>query len=489
MPKLTPLAIRALVAVGLSVFFFIFLRWFVALLLCGISWVAAVRSAPPSADPKLTPMDRFMINLQRVLRGNNRWKHVAGVMHFEQGTQPSVAAAKECMEKVVLEYPRFSSLAVATPLVEDSYYHRCLTMDMDYHIQEHKLSGAAEVQRKRDELINTALDPSKPLWRFDILNNEIGPSQVILRVDHCLADGLRIVKAAGGFLFFEDGSPAELALLAKMSSKKLSLSAGRSKFNLALQVLKDLPMVLLQDRLSKEDPSCFHTPGKLFDASEDRTCVTGSVSFSDIKIIRDSCPSNTTINDVVLAAFCGALQRYAQKVGQPLKPGSLMRGLCAVSLPDFPTRSKFDTYNHFIMPSFRIPVGLPSTSTRLRAAKDAMGQLKLSLGGILTTKISYVLGRLGLDTLAGDTQLRVFPLHSFVYSNVPGMEQPVCLFSTKSRVTGFEVFYPNLVSQVIFLTYCDQMTFSLTTCTSQIKDPALLLQSFAEEVKAWREES
>ena len=30
--------------------------------------------------------------------------------------------------------------------------------------------------------------------------------QVLLRVDHCLADGLRLVKAAGGFVKFEDGS-------------------------------------------------------------------------------------------------------------------------------------------------------------------------------------------------------------------------------------------------------------------------------------------
>ena len=146
-------------------------------------------------------------------------------------------------------------------------------------------------------------------------------------------------------------------------------------------------------------------------------------------------------------------------------------------------------YNRFILPSIRLPLGLTSTSTRLRAAQAVMNDLKLSLGGVMTTALSFVLARLGLDTLAGDTQLRVFPLHSFVYSNVPGMEQPVYLFSTKSRVTGFQVYYPNLVSQTVFLTYCDRMSFSLTTCASQIKDPALLVQSFADEVKAWREES
>lgn len=457
------------------------------LLLCVFFWASiagAVMLTPPARD-NLTTMDRFMINLKRILQGNLPMGHIAGVMFFEKDELPTAPQATEMMKLMVPNYPRFASIAVQKPQVEDSYFQRVGQIDFASHIVEHPaVESDAELKVYINKITNTSLDATKPLWRFDILPNASGQGAVVLRINHCLGDGLRIVKAAGAFMKFEDGSPAELGLLKKMSNKKAAQGAKRGMVELVQQFIKDLPLVLTMDKLPLETPSCFHEPGTIGDPSKPVSCVSASVKFSDIKVILKASPEGTTINDVILAGFCGALRRYAKEVGgKDLAADTLMRSFIAVSLPDHPGRPAEDMYNDFMMPSFNLPVGASTTTARLDAIKTIMAGVKVSLTGPITTGFSHLLGRLGLDKLAGDTQLKVFPRHSFVYSNVPGFEQPVYLFGGKSQVRRFEAYYPNMITQTLFLTYCDNLSFSVTT--NLLTSPETLTRNFVEEIAAW----
>lgn len=411
-------------------------------------------------------------------------------MYTDASELPTVEDATNCMKELVLNYPRFGSIAVTKPKVEQSYFElvQRANLDWGYHVVRHECADEAAVRAKVQELVNIALDDSKPRWRFDLIANQgTGKAATLLRVDHCLADGLRLVKASGGFVKFEDGSPAELALLKKMSAKKTSAAGKRSIPELLKQFFQDLPLALTADQQKPEDASCYHVPKTIFD-NEKRVLACSVVSLSDIKAIRTASPAGTTLNDVILAAFCGALDRYAAAEKTPLNAGSLMRSFCAVSMPDIKGRPKEDMYNNFLMASFELPVGHSTSAARLAAAKATMDKVKTSMVGIITDKLSHLLGRLGLDNLASDTQLKVFPLHSFVYSNVPGFEQPVYLFTNKSKITSFEVYYPNIIHQSLFLSYCDQLTFSLTTCPKIVKNPQALVQAFVDEVAQWKSE-
>ena len=42
-----------------------------------------------------------------------------------------------------------------------------------------------------------------------------------------------------------------------------------------------------------------------------------------------------------------------------------------------------------------------------------------------------------------------------------------------------------MVSQVIFLSYCDKLTMSLNTSRSVVENPELLCALFVREVRAW----
>ena len=206
--------------------------------------------------------------------------------------------------------------------------------------------------------------------------------------------------------------------------------------------------------------------------------------------IKAACPG-ATVNDIVLAAFLGALRKYMKKQGDAAVDAKavLIRALCAVALPDRLKRSAGDElFNDFVMPSFELGVSATDRPARLAAAQSAMRELKGSFAGPLTMMINGVLARLGLEAFMGDTTLKAFSNHSFVYSNVPGFEEPVYVFG-KAKVAAIAAYYPNVVSQTIFISYCDQLGFSLITDASVVKKPKLLTAAFVEEVEEWAKAS
>ena len=52
-------------------------------------------------------------------------------------------------------------------------------------------------------------------------------------------------------------------------------------------------------------------------------------------------------------------------------------------------------------------------------------------------------------------------------------------------MTRIGVYYPNMISQAIFVSYAGEMTFSLSTDASVVKRPSLLTALFVEEVGSW----
>jgi len=361
------------------------------------------------------------------------------------------------------------------------------------HVGEWKADGPAEVERVVEDLANTGLDMTLPLWKFDLITNVgVGDSVVMIRTNHCLADGLRFVKAAGAFLQFEDGSPADVGLLARMTERKRKVGSEHGFLGQVCRVFAGLQAVARLPDLPAETRTCLHEPKMIFGGENRRSIARSAVPFAVIKKIKDACQKGTTVNDVVLTAFCSALRRYMQSAKDPAvdDPGLLLRAFCAVALPDLQHREAGDElHNSFVMPSFRLAVAQKDRMERLAAISATMRAMKSSLEGPVTMAINSLLVRLGAEGFISKTMLDTFGNHSFVYSNVPGFEAPVFVVGTNIKVKGINVYYSNLISQVICLSYVDTLSFSLITDSKICKDPAMLSQLFAEEVIAWADET
>jgi hypothetical protein len=139
-------------------------------------------------------------------------------------------------------------------------------------------------------------------------------------------------------------------------------------------------------------------------------------------------------------------------------------------------------YNNFVMPSIDLPLQ-KDRKTRLAATHSTMATVKTSFEGFITLILSSVLGQLGLEGFAGQTNLQIFKNHTFVYSNVPGFESQVYAFGQK--MTGIQTYYNNMISQAIFISCMGDMTFSLMTDKETVKHPQILVDSFVDEITDW----
>ena len=102
---------------------------------------------------------------------------------------------RRMLEHRLLCFGRFRQRAVGDALgaswVEDESF------DLDAHLKVVTLpapAGKAELEALAAELASTSLDPRRPLWQFHFVPHYLGGSAWVMRVHHCYADGIAMVR-------------------------------------------------------------------------------------------------------------------------------------------------------------------------------------------------------------------------------------------------------------------------------------------------------
>ena len=69
-------------------------------------------------------------------------------------------------------------------------------LDIDWHLREStsRARGKRELKALVSKLASTSLDFDRPLWQFHVVRNYAGGSALIMRVHHCYADGIALVR-------------------------------------------------------------------------------------------------------------------------------------------------------------------------------------------------------------------------------------------------------------------------------------------------------
>ena len=70
----------------------------------------------------------------------------------------------------------------------------------------------ADLKRLVGRLASTALDPNKPLWQVHLVDNYNGGQALIVRIHHCIADGIALI---GVLLAMTSEHPADKASCAR----------------------------------------------------------------------------------------------------------------------------------------------------------------------------------------------------------------------------------------------------------------------------------
>jgi len=116
------------------------------------------------------------------------------------------ATLLKTIEQRFLTFRRFRQKAVDGP--GGAYWVLDRDFDINDHVCRTALPGAADRQELEilvSQLASTPLDPSRPLWQFHVVENYVDGPAVIVRIHHCIADGIALVQV---FLSLTDPSRA-----------------------------------------------------------------------------------------------------------------------------------------------------------------------------------------------------------------------------------------------------------------------------------------
>ena len=214
--------------------------------------------------------------------------------------------------RLVARYPRFAQrVAEFTTL---AWWEDIADFDANECIVEHRLPGRGDRTELEDlvgSLLSRPFPMQLPLWQMHFVDNYLGGSAIVVRIHHCVADGLALSRVL--LSLCEGGSESAIGAPARSSVARVG--------PLGATLLDDLVHPAHLERLLSGALAGTRALGRIVSIAPDvQTCLHGRVSqekrvlWSDpfpLGAIRDRAhASEATVNEFVLAAFTGALRTY-----------------------------------------------------------------------------------------------------------------------------------------------------------------------------------
>ena len=118
---------------------------------------------------------------------------IVGVVVFD--SRVDFRRFRRTIEERFLAFPRFRCRARPDTVSAD--WEPDEDFDLDRHVVRAKLpppAGQAELEALVSDLASTDLDRDRPIWQFHFIERFQGGSAVILRIHHCYADGMAMIR-------------------------------------------------------------------------------------------------------------------------------------------------------------------------------------------------------------------------------------------------------------------------------------------------------
>ncbi len=409
---------------------------------------------------------------------------ITGLMVF--GEPLDAAWLRRTLEERFLCYPRFRRLAVAGP--GTARWEADPHFDLRRHL--HRLAlpgdgGKGELETLTSDLVSTALDPARPRWEFHLVERYRGGSALILRIHHCYADGIALVRVIRSLAdgVAPVGAPEDEPVGGLTG---LALALGRSLLGQGLDLAREPTRIGARARegaavaaevarlllLADDPPTCLRGP---LGASK-RVAWADPLALGEVRAVGRTL--GCSVNDVLLAAVTGALRAYLVGRGQTVDRLTL-RAAVPVNLRAAGAGTGLG--NRFGLVFLPLPVGIDNPLERLYRVHAAMETLKASPQALVTFGL---LGTLGLAPEALQSQALdlLGRKVSAVMTNVPGPREPFCLAG--ARMTEAMFWVPQSAGVglgVSLLSYDGGLHFGLVADESLVPDPASITRRFGAE--------
>ena len=392
-------------------------------------------------------------------------------MFFEKDC-PSKNEVTESSVKPMLEYERLS----AVPL-PNGMYQQCQNKNNNQFAPERmvrtitihgsdKLTMDTLTAHLDDDLRNKSRN--LPWWEFLIVKNDgTGNSAVLLRIEHCLADGLSISSIFENLITDEDGNPYDNQTT---TTSKMLQKISKRNLN-PFSYIKEIFHILLLEFSPYDSPTIFTKPNQTTVYSGMReVLLLPEISLDLCKKIKNA--AHCTVNDILLFALSEAIIDYCKDQNCPvIGIDSICRALVPFGYPRTPKQlrdKKTAIGNSWSMLSLPMFFNESNILKRLQKIHQTTTQVKSSPRGIVQLFLQNTLGPLLPVSKSQEMVLNILTRHSLVVTNLIGPDKP-CKFAGKT-IIGVQLLNLNFITQASFLSYNGSVFGSFVLDTDQIKD-------------------
>ncbi len=393
-----------------------------------------------------------------------------------------------------------------------AYWVEDRKFNLDAHVHRIALPAPCDAGVLRDtvsDLMSTPLDFSKPLWQMHLIENNGCGSVLLLRIHHCIGDGIALVHVLlSSTDTGPDAAPPKLLPRAPhekgVQSRITSLFEGvqrlventrRTADRIAAQTVEsllhpshvlevaqtalDAAGVLARMLVRPADPKTVFK-GPLGVAK--RAAWSRQVPVDDVKAI--SRRIGGTVNDVLLTAVTGALRRYLLFRGD--KPdGKDVNAMVPVNLR--PLSEADELGNRFGLIYLSLPIGEGDPAERLRLVKKRMDAIKKTPEPFVAFQILNALGLAPAEV--ADLVVNMFGAKSTaVMTNVVGPRHPVWFAGRRVKDMMFWVPQSGRMGLgVSIFSYDGHVVVGIGTDAGLVPDPERIATFFEDEMEALEE--
>lgn len=421
----------------------------------------------------------------------------------------SLEALRERIGDKLLKYERFRQKAVHDAMGAN------WVDDDDFDLSRHVLPAALDVapgeserralQRLCGELAMTPLDPARPLWQFHLIPDYEGGCALIVRVHHCIGDGIALISvmmsitdggsdpptrrkrerdavAEGDWLtravlepftdltvkaigMYGDGVAKSLDMLANPQALAGSMEMARVGY----QVVSDVAAIAI---MPDDSPTLL----KRKPAGHKVVAWSEPLPLEQVKAVGKGL--GCSVNDVLLSCAAGAIGAWLAAQGDDPE-GKEIRAMVPVNLR--PLDQAWKLGNRFGLAPLVLPIGIANPIERVFAVRRRMSELKGSYQPLLAFGVLALTG-LFIKPVQ-DAVLGMFSKKATaVMTNVPGPPVPLHLCGSTLRQTMFWVPSSGDIGVgVSILSYGGGVQFGLITDRALCPEPQHIIDRFAPE--------
>jgi diacylglycerol O-acyltransferase len=352
--------------------------------------------------------------------------------------------------------PRYLKRLVAPPLnIGLPSWEYDSAFEIRNHVREVTLKRGTHTELKAlaGKILSTVMDRQHPLWDLTFVHGLKGNrTGLILRLHHCLADGIAGVGIINVLL---DASPVAQRLPKRRLRLRVppprdflsSVATGcvdsySEVIKRILNALADVSSMaerfaanignlatdeftrLLPELIAPTKPLRFNV---LYRGPQKFACA--EIPLAEVKAIKQTC--GTSVNDVILALVTATVRRYVELHGDNVK-GRLFRMMIPVNLRG--NESPGALGNRISLVPVTIPLDIRKPRKLLAAVHQRTEFLKRAHAAELVSLAGGLLGLLpnSAQAVGGQILNRLqFTPFNMVCTNVPGPQQPLYLLGHK----------------------------------------------------------